>query len=146
MDHYARAWAHVANFFRGNPGVFGYEVLNEPWPGFLWEGCFDPVLGCPLQDLKLTEFYRRVVPAIRAADPTTLVSIEGLSQAENDRVLPLLFEAGGDPSLVYQHKVMPGDIMMWDNGCTMHRRDPFDPDSRRVLHRTQIKGETRPSS
>jgi endoglycosylceramidase len=73
VDHYARAWAHVANFFRGNPGVFGYEVLNEPWPGFLWEGCFDPVLGCPLQDLKLTAFYRRVVPAIRAADPTTLV-------------------------------------------------------------------------
>jgi endoglycosylceramidase len=76
QDHYARAWAHVAAFFRGNPGVFGYEVLNEPWPGLIWEGCFDPVLGCPLQDHKLTEFYRRVVPAIRAADPTTLVFFE----------------------------------------------------------------------
>jgi endoglycosylceramidase len=76
QDHYARAWAHVAAFFRGNPGVFGYEVLNEPWPGLIWEGCFDPVLGCPLQDHKLTEFYRKVVPAIRAADPTTLVFFE----------------------------------------------------------------------
>jgi endoglycosylceramidase len=75
-DHYTRAWAHVAAFFRGNPGVFGYDVLNEPWPGFVWEGCFDPVLGCPLQDHKLTEFYRKVVPAIRAADPTTLVFFE----------------------------------------------------------------------
>jgi endoglycosylceramidase len=74
--HYARAWAHVAAFFRGNPGVFGYEVLNEPWPGLIWEGCFDPILGCPLQDHKLTEFYRKVVPAIRAADPTTLVFFE----------------------------------------------------------------------
>jgi endoglycosylceramidase len=73
QDHYTRAWAHVAAYFRGNPGVFGYEVLNEPWPGFVWEGCFDPVLGCPLQDHKMTEFYRRIVPAIRAADPTTLV-------------------------------------------------------------------------
>ena len=76
QDHYRRAWAHVAAVFRGNPGVFGYEVLNEPWPGFIWEGCFNPVLGCPLQDHKLTEFYRRVVPAIRAADPSTLVFFE----------------------------------------------------------------------
>jgi endoglycosylceramidase len=73
QDHYARAWAHVAAYFHGNPGVFGYEVLNEPWPGIVWEGCFDPLLGCPLQDLKLTTFYKKVVPAIRAADPTTLV-------------------------------------------------------------------------
>ncbi|OBI94070.1 hypothetical protein A5660_12620 [Mycobacterium alsense] len=76
QDHYARAWAHVATFFRGNPGVFGYEVLNEPWPGFIWEGCFNPILGCPLQDHKLTVFYRKVVPTIRAADPTTLVFYE----------------------------------------------------------------------
>jgi endoglycosylceramidase len=76
QDHYARAWAHVAAFFRGNPGVFGYEVINEPWPGIIWEGCFDPILGCPLQDHKLTEFYRKVVPTIRAADPTTLVFFE----------------------------------------------------------------------
>ncbi len=76
QDHYRAAWAHVAGFFRGNPGVFGYEVLNEPWPGFIWEGCFNPVLGCPLQDHKLTEFYRKVVPAIRASDPATLVFFE----------------------------------------------------------------------
>jgi endoglycosylceramidase len=76
QDHYARAWAHVASFFHGNPGVFGYEVLNEPWPGFIWEGCIDFVLGCPLQDHKLTVFYRKVVPVIRAADPATLVFFE----------------------------------------------------------------------
>ncbi len=77
QDHYAHAWAHVAAYFRGNPGVFGYEVLNEPWPGLVWEPCFDPALGCPLFDLeKLTTFYNRVVPAIRAADATTLVFFE----------------------------------------------------------------------
>jgi alpha-ketoglutarate-dependent taurine dioxygenase len=73
------------------------------------------------------------------ADPTTLVSIEGLSPAENDRVLPLLFKAGGDPSLVYQHKVMPGDVMMWDNGCTMHRRDPMRLDQPRLMKRTTFR-------
>jgi alpha-ketoglutarate-dependent taurine dioxygenase len=73
------------------------------------------------------------------ADPTTLVSIEGLSQAENDRVLPLLFEAGGDSSLVYQHKVMPGDIMMSDNDCTMHRCDPMRLDQPRLMKRTTFR-------
>jgi len=76
QDHYARAWAHVAAFFRGNPGVFGYEVLNEPWPGLVWEPCANPVLGCLLSDAKLRAFYNRVVPAIRAADPTTLAFFE----------------------------------------------------------------------
>ena len=37
-----------------------------------------------------------------------------------------------------------GDLVLWDNRCTMHRRGPFDPAARRVMHRTQIKGETRP--
>jgi taurine dioxygenase len=35
---------------------------------------------------------------------------------------------------------------MWDNRCTMHRRDPFDDASRRIMHRTQIKGSERPAA
>jgi taurine dioxygenase len=30
---------------------------------------------------------------------------------------------------------------MWDNRCAMHRRDAFDAESRRLMHRTQIKGD-----
>jgi len=29
--------------------------------------------------------------------------------------------------------------VLWDNRCTMHRRDAFDASSRRVMHRTQIR-------
>jgi alpha-ketoglutarate-dependent taurine dioxygenase len=36
-----------------------------------------------------------------------------------------------------------GDVVIWDNRCTMHRRNAFDNAARRVMHRTQIKG-TRP--
>src|SRR5262245_7496468 len=32
-----------------------------------------------------------------------------------------------------------GDLVVWDNRCTMHRRNAFDPGSRRIMHRTQIK-------
>lgn len=73
------------------------------------------------------------------ADQTTLVSIEGLSQEENDRVLPILFETGGHPSLVYRHKVHNGDLMMWDNGCVLHRRDPMRLDQPRLMKRTTFR-------
>jgi alpha-ketoglutarate-dependent taurine dioxygenase len=73
------------------------------------------------------------------ADPTTLVAIQGLSEAENARVLPLLFAAGGDESLVYRHKVRNGDLMLWDNGCTMHRRDQMQLDQPRLMKRTTFR-------
>ncbi|MBV7483030.1 TauD/TfdA family dioxygenase [Bordetella sp. BOR01] len=73
------------------------------------------------------------------ADPTTLVAIDGLSQADNERVLPLLFEAGSRPELVYRHKVHNGDLVMWDNGCTMHRRDEMRLDQPRLMKRTTFR-------
>ena len=39
----------------------------------------------------------------------------------------------------WRHHWRPRDVVLWDNRCTMHRRDPFDPTTRRVMHRTQIK-------
>jgi len=75
-DHYAAMWAHVATNFRRNPGVFGYEILNEPWPGPVWPPCFNPVVGCIQNDSKLRTLYNRVLPAIRDADTTTMVYYE----------------------------------------------------------------------
>ncbi len=45
---------------------------------------------------------------------------------------------------VYQHRWALGDLVLWDNRTTMHRRDAFDPKARRVMHRTQIKGTVAP--
>ena len=75
QDHYAAMWAHVAGYFRRNPGVFGYEILNEPWP-VVWPPCANPVTGCILNDAQLRSFYNRVLPAIRNSDSTTLVFFE----------------------------------------------------------------------
>lgn len=73
------------------------------------------------------------------ADQTTLISIEGLSDEESARVMPILFEAGGHPSLAYRHKVHNGDLLMWDNGCTQHRRDPMRLDQPRLMKRTTFR-------
>jgi endoglycosylceramidase len=72
QDRYAAAWAHVAARFREVPNVLGYELLNEPWPGTTFADCINPT-GCPLNDAKLEAFDRRVLTAIRGADPRGMV-------------------------------------------------------------------------
>ncbi len=76
QDRLAAAWAHVAAYFRNDPAVLGYELLNEPFPGTNWLACLFPAVGCAGPDGALTGLYRTVDAAIRAVDPTTLVWYE----------------------------------------------------------------------
>jgi taurine dioxygenase len=70
----------------------------------------------------------------------------GLELAKSEALLDALWQHVDHPDFVYTHRWQAGDLVMWDNRCTMHRRDPFDPGARRVMHRTQIKGEARPAA
>jgi endoglycosylceramidase len=75
QERYAAAWRHVAERFRDDAAVLGYELLNEPWPGTQWPTCANPV-GCPVFDAELAAFTRRTLRSIRAADARTLVWYE----------------------------------------------------------------------
>ena len=68
----------------------------------------------------------------------------GLTLAESEALLDELWEIVAEPRFAWEHVWRVGDLAMWDNRCTMHRRDSFDPNSRRIMHRTQVKGEQRP--
>ena len=46
------------------------------------------------------------------------------------------------PQFVYRHRWTVGDLVMWDNRCTMHRGRPYDATQRRVLHRTTVSDLT----
>ena len=70
--------------------------------------------------------------------------VEGLSPADSDALLDALWAHIERPDLRYQHRWRVGDLLLWDNRSTMHRRDPFDNATRRVMHRTQIKGKAAP--
>ena len=67
--------------------------------------------------------------------------IVGLPLAESEDLLNRLWSHAGKPEFAWYQKWKVGDLVMWDNRCTMHRRDSFDPESRRLMHRTQIKGD-----
>jgi taurine dioxygenase len=72
------------------------------------------------------------------ADPVTLLEIEGLSADQNTRMLALLAEHAGKAEYVYQHHWRQGDLVFWDNGCTLHRRDPITSDHPRFMKRMTI--------
>jgi taurine dioxygenase len=71
--------------------------------------------------------------------------ILGLELAQSEALLDELWSHVSRPEFSWEHVWRAGDLVLWDNRSTMHRRDPFDPSSRRIMHRTQIKGAQRPA-
>ena len=67
--------------------------------------------------------------------------ILGLAVAESEALLDALWEHCRQPHLAWYQVWRTDDLIVWDNRCTMHRRDPFSESSRRVMHRTQMTGE-----
>lgn len=67
--------------------------------------------------------------------------VVGLRLAESEVLLNRLWAHASKPDFAWYQRWKVGDLVMWDNRCTMHRRDAFDPNARRLMHRTQIKGD-----
>jgi taurine dioxygenase len=66
--------------------------------------------------------------------------IDGLSLDDSNALLDEIWAYATRDSLTWRHRWEAGDLVLWDNRCTMHRRDAFDAGTRRVMHRTQITG------
>ncbi|WP_077002089.1 TauD/TfdA family dioxygenase [Variovorax sp. KK3] len=66
--------------------------------------------------------------------------VVGMALEESEALLDALWAHATRPELTWTQVWKVGDVMMWDNSCTMHRRDAFDPSARRLMYRTQIAG------
>ncbi|MBX3496419.1 MAG: TauD/TfdA family dioxygenase [Parvibaculum sp.] len=67
--------------------------------------------------------------------------LEGYTVEESEKLLDLLWTHCAKPEFSWTHRWAVGDMLIWDNRCAIHRRDGFDGRERRVMHRTQIKGD-----
>jgi taurine dioxygenase len=65
----------------------------------------------------------------------------GIAVAESEALLDALWAHATQSRFTMCHQWQVGDILMWNNLSVLHRRDPFDPKSRRIMHRSQIKGD-----
>lgn len=67
----------------------------------------------------------------------------GLRVAESEALLDALWAHATQLRFAMCHEWKVGDVLMWNNLAVLHRRDPFDPKTRRIMHRSQIKGDER---
>jgi taurine dioxygenase len=66
--------------------------------------------------------------------------VNGCSLQESEDLLNELWSHGTQPRFCYEHRWAVGDVVVWDNRATLHRREAFDADSRRVLYAAQVEG------
>jgi alpha-ketoglutarate-dependent 2,4-dichlorophenoxyacetate dioxygenase len=64
--------------------------------------------------------------------------IRGMEEPEARMLLLDLTEFATQPQFVYTHVWKVGDLVMWDNRCTMHRAREYDETQVRDLHRTTV--------
>ncbi len=72
--------------------------------------------------------------------------ISGLTLDDSEALLNELWQYPAAAHRIYKHRWTVGDLVLWDNRTTMHRRDPFPSAERRLMHRTQIKGVAAPAA
>ena len=64
--------------------------------------------------------------------------IPGLELQESEALLDELWQYAALPDNVWRQHWRPGDVIIWDNRCVLHRRDDFDPSARRLMKRCQV--------
>jgi taurine dioxygenase len=99
-------------------------------------------------------FSQAVHPVFRTHDETgrkaiyvnrlMTMRIEDLPEAESDALLRALFDHSEKPEFIYRHVWRVGDLIVWDNRCSMHARDDFPSDQRRLMLRTTVIGTQKP--
>ena len=72
-------------------------------------------------------------------DPTTAAGVVGWTSESSKALLDELVRHATQEQFVYAHQWQIGDVVMWDNGFLMHRRDEFDPAGNRLLKRTTLQ-------
>ena len=101
-------------------------------------------------DAKISEETRRLTPPVTHAlvrahpetgerslylDSTTTIGIDYMDTTSGMALLDEVYRAATRDEFVYAHQWQVGDLVVWDNGVTMHRRTPFDPGARRLMKR-----------
>jgi alpha-ketoglutarate-dependent taurine dioxygenase len=72
------------------------------------------------------------------------VGVVDMPQSKSEPLLNAVFDHSEKPEFVYSHVWRKGDLLVWDNRCSMHARTDFPSDQRRLMLRTTIKGTERP--
>lgn len=79
--------------------------------------------------------------ALFLSTPERCSAISGVDADDSARTIAFLYEHSTRAETLYRHRWRPGDIVIWDNRCTMHRADHSGVVGERVMHRGMVAGE-----
>ena len=116
--------------------------------GYVREG-FEPVTDVSKTEGAIHPLIRRNTETGREAlylGRRRNAYVMGLPVSESEALLDEIWEHALGTDHIWYHHWQPGDVIVWDNRSTMHHRKPFDPGSRRILHRTQVNDTPRPAA
>jgi taurine dioxygenase len=68
-------------------------------------------------------------------------TVEGMDKKEGGALLEQLFAHIEQDQFIYAHKWRVGDLVLWDNRCTLHARTDFSDKERRMLRRNVVAGD-----
>jgi alpha-ketoglutarate-dependent taurine dioxygenase len=68
-------------------------------------------------------------------------AVPGLDEAESEKLLSDLIDFACQPPRTYAHRWRPGDVVIWDNRCVLHRARPYDYRVARVMRHTRVAGD-----
>jgi taurine dioxygenase len=67
--------------------------------------------------------------------------IEGLDREESEQLLGVMFDTIERADFIYEHRWRVGDLLLWDNRCSLHARRDFNPEENRWMRRVTIRGD-----
>ena len=75
-------------------------------------------------------------------NPNRIDHIVGFNEKESDKILDELYKFSFNSRFQYSHIYKKGDLVIWDNRCTMHKANSdYNIDELRVMHRVMLEGE-----
>ncbi|MDQ6525684.1 cellulase family glycosylhydrolase [Nocardioides sp. LHD-245] len=115
LDGWARAWQVAAEWWKDQPHLMGYDLINEPWMGLEWLTCFTN--GCPgSYRRELQPAYEKVTRAIREVDPANVVWWEPQQLAAGRPVPTYLQPMAGEDQLGYSWHNYCQDVFLESQG------------------------------
>jgi taurine dioxygenase len=76
--------------------------------------------------------------ALYMSTPSRCVAISGMTDAQAEEMIAFLFAHSTREDNLYRHAWSPGDVVIWDNRCVLHRADHSRVVGDRVMHRGMV--------
>lgn len=142
-----------ANMYKAYDALSGQQ--KEQLDGLFAENCYDPgksdysATRASLDYQSTTErchsqpiVLRHPITGRKALYVNRVMTrrIEGMAAKASEQLLRVLYEHQEKENFQYRHQWTLGDVIMWDNRCTLHARTYFDASELRKMRRVTVKG------